>query len=219
MKNEIDFNWYVPYSQFAEDLQTGDILLVHGRYPESIIIEAIQWSPFSHVGMVVRASDIGLSDNAPELLLWEANSLINLPNVINQQTKEGPMLVDLTERLRTTAGEFEDVKYAFRHLHVEDRASQYKALEAFIPSVLGAGFPPDLKMLEMFLAGRYQNKAIAPDVFFCSELIAFTYMTMGLLNTKYVMNAYAPKDFSAQGTTRLSKRAFWGDEIFVDINS
>jgi len=212
----VDNNWYLPYQEIKDDFQTGDVLLVHGRYEFSIAIEAVQWSPFSHVGMIVRAKDIGLAGKAPELLLWEANSLINLPDVITGQAKAGPMLVDFEERLSRTARDFEDVKFAFKPLHLTQETSIGVALQELIPKVNQAGFPTDEEMARRFFNGRYLGQPAPTDDFFCSELLAHTYMEMGLLGTKYPINTYAPKDFSDEGTVRLRKRAYFGNERFFN---
>lgn len=210
----VDNNWYLPFEEIKDDFQTGDVLLVHGRYDFSIAIEAVQWSPFSHVAMIVRAEDIGLAGKAPELLLWEANSLTNLPDVITGQTKPGPMLVDFERRLSTTAKDFDDVKFAFKPLYLPKETIIGPALQQLMPTVDQAGFPTDEEMASRFFEGRYRGIAAPTDAFFCSELLAYTFMEMGILGTKYPINAYAPKDFSDEGTVRLRQRAYFGNERF-----
>jgi len=213
----VDNNWYLHFREIKDDFQTDDILLVHGRYDFSFVIEAVQWSPFSHVGMIVRAEDIGLAGKTPDLLLWEANSLTNLPDVITGQAKPGPMLVDLEQRLSATAKDFEDVKFAFKPLYLPKETAIGTILQQLMPIVNQAGFPSDEEMANRFVEGRYYNKTAPTDAFFCSELLAHTFMEMGLLGTKYPMNAYAPKDFSDDGIVRLHKRAYFGNERFFNM--
>lgn len=216
MKSLIDKNWTTPLSDLTENLQTGDIVLVHGRYAFSIVIESIEWSPFSHSAMVVRASDVGLAGKAPELLLWESNSLTNIADILSGQTKTGPMLVPLLERLQTTQQQFADVKFMTRPLHGQRSPALLQALQTFMPSVLSATFPSDYEMGKRVFEGRVLNKTAPLDQIFCSELLAFTYMHMGLLNRHYPANAYEPKDFTAQGTLALLQRAFLGTETYFN---
>lgn len=216
MGSLFDINWYTPLSQLAPSLQTGDIVLVHGRYAFSIVIETIEWSPFSHSAIAIRAADVGLEGKAPDLLLWESNSLTNLPDVLSGKTKTGPMLVDFMARMQDTEKQFSDVKYACRHLYVERTPEMMAALTAFMPTVLSARFPSDVQMGERLWAGRVRNKQASSDLLFCSELVADTYMHMGLLNTHYVMNAYEPRDFTDTGTVRLLQQGWLGPEIFFD---
>lgn len=43
----------VAYSSIKDQLQTGDVILFHGPSAESVLIEKLDKSPFSHVGIVV----------------------------------------------------------------------------------------------------------------------------------------------------------------------
>ncbi len=207
-----DENWYFHFDELKDNLKTGDILLVHGRYEFSVVIETVQWSPYSHSAMVVRAADVGLAGKAPDLLLWESNSLDNLPDILSGQTKTGPMLVDLEKRLSTTSSEFSDVKFAWKPMYLSDGDNLGEPLASFMPTVLNATFPTDEEMGQLFYDGRYKGITAPMDKLFCSELLAHTLMTLGLITSQYPMNAYAPKDFSDTGTVRLRRRAYFGPE-------
>lgn len=52
---------------------------------------------------------------------------------------------------------------------------------------------------------------------YCSQLVAETYKTLGLLTNNFVSNAYSPKDFSAEGGIRLLKRSLLGEEMYIDM--
>ena len=205
--------WFVKLSDLKAYLKTGDVILVHGRYPFSVVIEAFQWSPWSHSAMIVRPEDIGLENQTDELLLWEANDLTNLPDFVTGKTKTGPMLVSFEERVKSTQREFNSVQFACRHLYVERTPVMMNNLKKFMNEVINAGFPDSSVMARMLIEGRYSRKDSGNALFFCSELLAASYQTMKLLDDYYPKNAYEPKDFSQTGTIPLLQRAFLGNEM------
>jgi hypothetical protein len=64
-----------------ENMETGDTLLVHGRYFFSAeVIKALLESKRSYVGIVAKTADFGKENEWPPLLLWASNlsKLINV---------------------------------------------------------------------------------------------------------------------------------------------
>ena len=86
------------YSEIQNSLKTGDIILMHGRYPSSHVIEAFEGSDYSHATMVVRAKDLNFT-NCEELLLWESNVAVDVKDILLKKSKSGPQLVNLHEKL------------------------------------------------------------------------------------------------------------------------
>lgn len=62
--------------------------------------------------------------------------------------------------------------------------------------------------------GLFRNEDPEPFEYFCSELIADTYIHMGLMTSDYVANSYVPKDFSDQGSLPLLGRAMLNNGPF-----
>src|SRR5688572_14130041 len=60
------------FDEATEQMQTGDIVLMHGTFPLSKVIQAIEGSKWTHSGVVIRPEDVGLP--AGEILFWESNS-------------------------------------------------------------------------------------------------------------------------------------------------
>ncbi|QYR20278.1 hypothetical protein KZ483_20970 [Paenibacillus sp. sptzw28] len=173
--------------QFASDrLQTGDLFFLKGKWTESEFIEIIEQSPWSHIAMVVRLPEFA------EPLLWEATPLDDLEDVIMHKRKKGPQLTLLTQRLHamTSVSEF-----AFRILDAQRTPEMNAALLQFIKDVHESDFPNDQTLLIEILEGRANVKAPYSN-FFCSELVAASYMAMGLLGNDRVPNGFWPVDFA-----------------------
>lgn len=205
----------IPLSELEEYLETGDIILMHGEEMTSFLISVSEMSQWTHATMVVRSRDIG--DDSDELLLWESNPWDKMQDVELRKKKTGPQLVDLKERLKSNREMHTDNRFMLRHLYVDNREEMYPLLRKTIDKVHSTIFPPRLKMVKMVWDGRILGKEANFDSFGCSELVAYTYMDMGLLTRKFPANQYEPRDFSRDGNVRLLKRAFFGPPIRIDV--
>lgn len=185
----------ISYAQVQNSLKTGDVVVFHGVEPSSHLIELIEWSYWSHVGMVVLPQDMGLSGSEP--LFWEATSSGDgIIDVITGAPKEsGPMLIPLSQRIKVDLDGGYDTHFKVKYSNRELTSDEKSALKAFIYKVHPCGFPSDADMLKYFLEGRHSNTPAPTDNYFCSELVAKTYIEIGLLSSDYVPNGYCPGDF------------------------
>lgn len=193
----------VPFSSLVPNVQTGDIILMHGDFPFSKVIEFGEQSVWSHSGMIVRAADIGMAGKAPELLFWESNTLKNLPDVILGVGKEGPMLVDLIQRLKTNATDYKEAKMTYVKVNMPREQAMFDAFLKFIPTVHGASFPPDWLMAVYEFIGRILRRQTSKKRIFCSELVAGTFQAMGWIDDSWPWNAFEPGDFDKKGKVTL----------------
>lgn len=206
------------YEEIKDELKTGDLILFHGMLLSSRVNELLTGSQWSHVGMVIRPVDIGLS-SSKRLLLWESNTLVNLKDVELDEAKIGPMLVDLEQRIITDIKDRKDNKFQIRYNTCDITNSMLEKLKLFIQKVHTDTFPKtenDLRK-ELF-DGRILNKKVDNGDYFCSKLIADTYIHMGLLSTKYPPNSYEPKDFSVAGILPFIKRGNLLEGPFIDVS-
>lgn len=212
----------VKYDKIKDLLNTGDLILFHGTLRASEMIEFAEQSKWSHVGMVIKSQDIGINDS-DKLLLWESNTLTNLNDEILKNVKTGPMFVDLYRRLLTDLEDKYDNVFEIRYLKMNDELKNniqmLDKLRKFILDVHTDSYPKsELKMIEDFLEGRIFNKNTDNKNFFCSELIAATYMNMGILEEDHSPNSYMPKDFSNSNKLPLIDGVDLIDGPFIDVN-
>jgi len=210
-------DWSVKYDEIKNDLKTGDVVLMHGDFPMSKMIQFLEGSKWTHSGMIVLAEDIGKKGVWPDVLFWESNSLTNLPDLITGKNKTGPMLVPFQERLQTNMNNYYDSIFATRPNNTPMDAEAYKKMWQFMPSVSSAIFPTDLKMWKENYEGRHSGKFTGTAQIFCSELLTMTYQAMGIMSKNWVPNAVRPKDYSAQGNISFLKRGSLLPEIYISI--
>ncbi|WP_291862445.1 hypothetical protein [Marinilabilia sp.] len=206
------------YQSIKNDLQTGDLMLMHGMHFSSNCIEALEGSCWSHVGIVVLAEDIGLDVGLDNVLFWESDTETPVIDVIKGIPKSGPMLVRLSERLKYNFTHGEDSKCAIRHLYTDRDASLLNRFKELIPKIHDADFPDTVHEFLNPTLGRVVHKKTSLDTMFCSELAAYTYMNLGLLTDIHPVNSYMPIDFSDKLSVGLLKRAFLGVEINLTVD-
>ena len=209
------------FTEIKDDLKTGDIVLMHGLHASSRVIEMVEGCPWSHVAIIVLASDIGINAGEDNLLLWESDTQSPVKDVIHNKSKSGPMLVKLSERLKYNFTHGEDSKLSIRHLHTERTSETFDNLRKVISTVHQATFPDTYHEMLNPAKGRIFNKETSLDTIFCSELAAYTYINLGLLTSVHPVNSYFPLDFSDKLSVGLLKRAWLGNEMCInlDLNS
>ena len=194
------------YSEVKETLKTGDLILFHGMSPSSKLNEVFSGSEWSHVGMVIRPEDIGIT-SSKKLLLWESNTLVNLDDVELGQPKEGPMLVDLYLRMKTDFSDKKDDRFHIRYNMCEVTQNMLDKLREFIKAVHMDTFPKtDFDLRKEVFEGIVLDKCVDNSDYFCSKLIADTYIHMGIITDIYPPNSYEPKDFSTAISLPFIKR-------------
>ena len=213
------------FDEISATLKTGDILLARGDSRIAHLIEDLTWSEWSHAGLVVLAEDIGLTGLSTNILLWESTRSTDLPDIVTGQYKKdqkyvgGTFLVGLRDRIAVDI-QINETPLAIRHLQVERPPEMLAALKKTTDDVRTAFFPSDAQFVEDFLKGRRDNEAPASwDHFFCSELLSYTLMNMGLLSRDaHVPNYYEPKSYSTENkdVVPLLKEAALGPEICID---
>ena len=213
----------LPLNDFLSNLQSFDIVLMKGLLVTSREAQALTNSKWSHVGMVVLAGDLNLPNIDPAAILyWEANTSDTATDLISKTPKEGPQLVYLQDRIVHNYWIHYDGAYCARKLNFPRQASMIATLNQVMQDVHSNTLPivnGQLLELPYFLMGRFENLASPAGSFFCSQLVAHTYMALGLLTKQYPDNSYVPADFTEAIDVSLLNGAFLGREIYLDTKT
>lgn len=211
----------LPLNEFISNLETFDIVIMKGILTTSIEAEAITNSNWSHAGMVVVAGDLGIPDIDPSLrLYWEANTADTAKDYLSNTFKSGPQLVLLEDRIVHNYWINYDGAYMARKLFCQRNQNMIDALKSAINKSKDGTLPYSGKdqtvELTNFMMGRFYNQPSVPGTFSCSQLLAHTYMAVGLMSTYYVSNSYVPADFTEEVDVSLLNGAWLGREIMLD---
>ena len=215
---------------------TGDLVFLHGISDAGVMIEKLEtdldWPPFSHVGMVIRDGD--------DLYLWDApggGDLFDDPYVADPDNRlhgqnpshDGCRVADLKTVLTYYATRTDVDGVWVRPLKPVVSDDRFQALRLFINRVDGMPFPSgpggssgtqEVSGLGMnFLAGQ-DRASVLFGTYFCSQLVAESYMHMGLLDHDvFPPNGYSPATFGMSDPQRLRlvAPAALGDTVFVTM--
>ena len=200
----------VSFDDVGYRLQTGDLVLFKGLYLD----RDQQPHPsenWTHAGLVVKIPE------RDEPLLWESTPLESLIDRILGLRKGGPQLVSLRERLLT----YETDVYAWRQLRVARSPDMTRSIFEYVYKIHRLPFPAQIEVIRRVIQTRFflrwwPRKPIYRSIF-CTELIAETYMRMGLLTDRPPASAYLPLDFSERKRIPLLKGASLGREILLHV--
>jgi hypothetical protein len=214
----------LPLPEFLSNLETFDLVVMKGLLVTSQEAQAITNSNWSHVGMVVVAGDLQIPGVDPTArLYWEANTADTATDLLSNTIKAGPQLVLLQDRIQHNFWVKYDGAYMARKLMLPRTPDMISTLKSVIDVAKNGTLPysgnDQTAELTNFLAGRFYNMASTPNQYACSQLIAYTYMSLGLLSQHYVSNSYAPADFTEEVDVSLFKGAWLGREIYLDTNT
>jgi|694.fasta_scaffold141778_2 hypothetical protein len=214
----------LPLVDFLSNLETFDLVIMQGLLVTSKEAQTITNSNWSHVGMVVVAKDLQIQGIDPETrLYWEANTADTATDLLSNTIKAGPQLVSLQDRIQHNFWIKYDGAYMARKLMINRTPEMLNQLKSVIDIAKNGTLPysgnDQTAELSNFLQGRFYNLASTAGQYACSQLVAFTYMQLGLLTTHYVSNSYAPADFTEDVDVSLLKGAWLGREIYLDVST
>ena len=227
----------VPYPELRPQLNTGDLFFLHGTSDAGVLIEQLEeyagWPPYSHIGMVVKDGD--------NLYLWDAPGGGNCfpdpyaatdpDNRIHikggNPVHTGCRVSVLDDVLAYYVTKVDVNGFWVRQLTSGVSEDRFWALRRFINRVDGLPFPsgPGSEQYQAvtglgsnFLAGQ-DRASVFFGTYFCAQLIADSYMHMGLLEMEvFPPNGYSPAAFAMNDPQRLRlvPPAQLGEVVFAD---
>lgn len=219
----------VPFSDFLDQANTGDVVLWTGTSLISLAVEIATFSVFSHASMVIR------DPKSDTLYLFQSVSESLAPDPLSK--------MQITKHDGVQAGPLQDVMkivYNFKDYPTWaqlDWPSRPKDFDQTVWDLArgmdGTPFPvvaddDPIKseektielLLELLAKGRVEGKEILSPIF-CSGLVACMLQGAGVIQPSMPPNGYEPRDFSSQypGPTKLEPGVAFKPDAFVDMSS
>ena len=180
----------IAWADFAKTAETGDIVLYSGQSTISNLIRFAEgWSQWSHIGMIVRQT--ATAPEADRIMIWEATTADGEVDLMSGQRLGGVRLVDAEHAIRAYLRSAENAMIVVRHLYIDETvlgrevnpAARLPDLRRFMDQV--AHMPYERSPFEMARALARGLQLVTTwrtgSSYFCSELVAQSYMTLGLL--------------------------------------
>jgi len=216
LKIKINNTVYIFYRMNSQDIldrynfQTGDLILFHhdtkhdkktlyNRFFDTITNTIMYFtkSKYSHIGMIVKDPDF--TDVPLKGIYLLESSSETFPDAEDNKVKVGVELVSFKEILDTY--EFED--FYWRQLKCDRNDSFYETLDEVHRTIHNK--PYDLDLLDWIKAYLKDYSPIVQktDEFWCSALVAYIYVQLGLLDKDLCWSYITPKQFGTESQSNL----------------
>ena len=173
-----------------DDLETGDIVLFHGNYFFSYIVEYFTNSVYSHVGVVLKNPNLGDATFTGIYLLESERE--DTPDPENNRIKKGVQIINLEEKMKHYKG-----RIYVRKLHCTRDKNFYEKIIKIHSTV--HNIPYDLNPLDWIKAyykldiGNTQKE----NTYWCSALVSYVYVELGFLDKHISWTLISPKELSS----------------------
>ena len=188
--------------------RTGDIWLFRGRSVADRAIRVATNAPVNHVGMAVVLEDL-------PPLMWHAELGRSLEDVWTGRRQRGVQLHMLHEAVRNWHDRYRQRAY-LRQLEAVITPEMEDAVLRTIAQLDGTPFPSVPNLATRWLRGRAHNRA-SLETLFCAEVVATTYLRMGLIAEERPENWYDPGRFWSGDRLELTGGADLRPEISVTV--
>jgi hypothetical protein len=225
----------VSYENFlSKKLKTCDIVLFCGNGIFSTAVQLLTLSRWSHIGLIIKIEKNnpilnGRKKDPDDLYLWHSinESICKIPDLMSGKEKTGVQLNSMSQIMKRYI-QLGGTVY-FRRM--KDVVRNQKKFKSYIND--GYATNKFIKFLKSQSPKLYEENILElikcaydwplpfeanisdESSFFCSELVAFTLMEIGLLDKKGPpANEYSPHDFSSECRVYSeSENVFYDNEL------
>jgi hypothetical protein len=180
--------------QFASMATTGDVLLFRSLTTMSSLARVFTNSCYDHIAMVLRFSSGRLAlleSTFPSVKSMQGVNLLSWDEYVLDQHYLGSSRV------------------TYRHLEVEFSDVILKSLESFVEGVQGMKY--HLSAMKLLTKPNDDTEG-----YFCSQLVAAAYKTLGLITSEAPSSGFWPGDFSSERSLEL-QGAYLCEEQVIDF--
>jgi hypothetical protein len=203
----------------VELARTGDVWLFRGRSGADRAIRGLTNAPVNHVGMAVALDDL-------PPLMWHAELGRSLPDLWTGKRQRGVQLHDLRAAVLQWGQRYGQRGWV-RQLSGELTREHEDGLLRAIARLDGTPFPSTAALAGRWLRGRVPQLRRAADhdepdeaslaTAYCAEVVALTFVEMGLLPDDHRPSWYDPGRFWSGDDLDLAPGFALGGEIEVVV--
>jgi hypothetical protein len=200
------------------NLDTGDIGLMSSDGAFADLVKLATWSEWSHCGVFVRIKGEVYFFHAP------TEGIPGMPDVLSGELKSGPQLNRLEDVLDAVGSR---TKFAARLLTAPNKSPvrlppAYSGLMEYMKEANKTQYEQNLGELALSAIDGLPGTENEEDLssYFCSELVAQTYKTLGILGGSSRLlpsNEFVPGDFASENAHQfeLARGYKLGREVWI----
>lgn len=209
----------VSLDEAVDATRTGDLWLFRGGSGPDRAIRVITNAPINHVGMAVVIDDL-------PPMMWHAELGQALPDLWAGKHHRGVQLHDLRGAVERWSTVYHQRAW-LRQLHPTAGRAQEDALMRVIARWDGTSFPKTAALTWRWLLGRSArllpgrggDPEARAEAAYCAEVVAATYIAMGLLDDDRPTNWYDPGRFWSGDELALIPPWSLGSELDVSLTA
>ena len=202
----------IPLSTFLAEARTGDVVLWKGTSLDSLAVECISESSFSHTSMVIVDPTTG-----QKCLLQSVSEALGPDPLVGGKTHTGVQAGDLAATMATVY-KFGDLPVWRRYTPAAGAPGLDKPVWQLATQLDGTPFPKELWELAILLVSGRELKQEVLDPLFCSGLVAHVLQKAGVIAPTSPCNGYFPKDFSSAFPGHFDVVAgTYADDVSIDM--
>lgn len=203
---------HVPLQKFLDQASTGDVVLWAGTSWESLGVEILSGSVFSHASMVIVDPTTG-----QKCLYQSVSEELGPDPLVGGTTHAGAQAGDLAAIMKEVYG-YGDFPVWRRYSGASDPGAFNKQVWGIAGQMDGTPFPSSpWEMAALLVMGREANQEVLTPLF-CSGLVAYVLQTAGVIARTSPCNGYFPKDFSSEYPGHFEVlQGSYADDVLIDM--
>lgn len=201
----------IDWTTFTKVVQSGDLILFSGTGDLDKLIAAGTGGPYCHATTVYRPAD------GTPLLLWESDTMKMAPDPLYPENNYlGAQCGDLIAAMNFM--DTHECTPFFRKLNYARPPGFDDQLKQVILEYDGKlAFGSILDMIKNYFKGHYLGEAGPLNEVFCAELVAMTYVKLGLMSPSHPPNFYSPSSFSKYSHDVVLLEGTLEPEVLFDV--
>lgn len=191
------------------DIDDFDIILFSGKYWwPSYLIEWVQGSPYSHIGIVLKKPTY-IHPNLTGIYLLEAGQEC-VPDAEDGKKKFGVQITELNDLIsRYNGGVY------IRKLNYKDKTKLRLTMNIIHGHIHNKPYDSNLLDLMRAATGLCIGNCNIEERFFCSALVTYVLIHLGLLDKDIAWSLIEPKDYGKGGKMEEKLKELIGPVIKI----
>ena len=187
---------WVLESEFVESCNSGDVVLFKSSHTYGKLQQALTFSDYDHVGIILK-------NKKNEVIIFESNSSDGVSFVFWKQIIYYGLYKGIP-------------RLAWRKLAIDRTDKDVSQMEDFVVGNLNKEFEINLtKMFRMQSTIHKTEEEQKGRTYFCSELVAAFYKSLGILDPHKASTQYWPVSFSDSKTLPLLRGRLEPERVIV----
>jgi hypothetical protein len=203
----------INWTTFTEVVESGDVILFTGSSEVDRLIAAGTGGPYCHATAVYKPAD------GTALLLWESDTMKMASDPLDPENNYlGAQCNELIDAVNFMVA-YKCTPFFRKLTYTRPPGFDDQFKQVILEYDGKVAFGSILDMFKNYVIGHYLGIAGPPSEVFCAELLAMTYVKLGLMDPIHPPNFYSPSSFSRYTNEVTLVKGSFEPEIEFDVTT